>query len=371
MVCEHFGQCGGCQINASYSLQLEQKVATYKQLFAGLVDDISVFSSPPEAFRARAEFRLHTQADRVYLSMNTYGKNNRVKITSCPIILPHLMQKLSLLLESINAQDILKHKLYGIKILGSLSGESLITLIYRHRLDERWAEIAFKQAQELSCHIIGRSKGQKYTLTQDFICETLKIHQKEYFYIQKEGAFSQPNPYINIQMIGFILSYLETTSTKDLLEMYCGSGNFTIPLAKHFRKVFATEIVKSSIQTLCSNAMHNQITHITPARLSGAETIAALNFEREFFRLKGIDLRAFDFSHVLIDPPRSGIGDVGMLQFIGGFRHIIYISCNPLTLAQDLNTLLKTHYIEHCAFFDQFPYTHHLECIVLMKRIQK
>ncbi|WP_305517756.1 tRNA (uridine(54)-C5)-methyltransferase TrmA [Helicobacter cappadocius] len=352
-----------------YNKQFEQKFEEFLELFGFKSNDVEKFFSPSSGFRARGEFRLHTENNKIYLSMNPYGQNNRVKISTCPILLPYLQDKLTILLLHINANPVIKDKLYGVKILGGLRGEAIITLIYHKKLDLCWEENALRLAQELECFIIGRSKGERRIIGRDFINETLSINGEKFFYIQKEGNFSQPNPYINTQMIEFVLSKLPAALSTDLLEMYCGSGNFTLALSKRFNKILATEVVKSAIKVLEKNAENNDIHNITAARLSGYETIEALDRQRAFFRLREIDLDKFNFSHIFIDPPRSGICDLDMLNFIQRFDSIIYISCNPLSLKEDLKTLQKTHKIEHCGVFDQFPYTHHLECGIILKRL--
>lgn len=91
----------------------------------------------------------------------------------------------------------------------------------------------------------------------------------------------------------------------------------------------------------------------------------ALNKEREFTRLKGVDLDAYDFSTVLVDPPRAGL-DMGTINLISKIEHIIYISCNPETLARDLVELSKTHEVQDAAIYDQFPHTHHVESGVFL-----
>lgn len=372
MICEHFVECGGCQIQDSYQNQLAKKYKTFKEMFKSELKDILIheFTSPEEGFRARGEFRLHREEGRVYLSMNAYGENNRIKIETCRILLPILQDKLKILLEEINQNPILENKLYGIKVLSGLSNEVLITLIYHRKLDDSWHKQVQKLSLKLDCFIVGRSKGEKIVVTKSYINEILKINQEDYYYIQEEGHFSQPNPYINTQMIEFVIKSLKNEDKKDLLEMYCGSGNFTIALSKYFRKVFTTEIVKSCIKNLSQNIQNNKIQNITYARLSGKETIQAIKKQRDFFRLKNIDLDEFDFSHILLDPPRSGIDDKEMLDFIQNFKNIIYISCNPLSLKKDLKFLLQTHSVLSCAIFDQFPYTHHLECsFILQKKI--
>ena len=153
----------------------------------------------------------------------------------------------------------------------------------------------------------------------------------------------------------------------DFLESYCGLGNFTLPLSHYFDKVLATEISKGSIHAALENCELNGVENITFARLASEEMTEALQGVREFTRLKEIDLKAYDFSTVLVDPPRAGL-DLGTIELISNIDNIIYISCNPETLAGNLHSLCRSHRIERFAMFDQFPYTDHMECGVLLKR---
>ena len=102
-------------------------------------------------------------------------------------------------------------------------------------------------------------------------------------------------------------------------------------------------------------------------RLSSEEMTQALNKEREFRRLKDVDLDSYNFSTVLVDPPRAGL-DSDTIGLISNIQNIIYISCNPETLARDLVELSKTHNIKESAIFDQFPHTHHIESGVFLTK---
>jgi tRNA (uracil-5-)-methyltransferase len=89
--------------------------------------------------------------------------------------------------------------------------------------------------------------------------------------------------------------------------------------------------------------------------------------ERTFSRLEGIDLNTYNFTTVLVDPPRAGL-DEDSLRMIQDYDNIVYISCNPETLAQNLELLSETHIVAQSALFDQFPFTHHIEAGVLLTR---
>jgi SAM-dependent methyltransferases related to tRNA (uracil-5-)-methyltransferase len=156
-------------------------------------------------------------------------------------------------------------------------------------------------------------------------------------------------------------------SEGDLLEFYCGNGNFSIALAQNFRKVLATEIAKASVYSAQHNIKINNIDNLSIVRLSAEEFSSAIKKEREFNRLKGINLDNYHCQTVLVDPPRAGLDDK-TINIIQSYQRIVYISCNPQTLKDNLQQLTKTHYIEHFAMFDQFPYTDHVETGIVLRK---
>ncbi|EPQ2461994.1 tRNA (uridine(54)-C5)-methyltransferase TrmA, partial [Acinetobacter baumannii] len=137
-----------------------------------------------------------------------------------------------------------------------------------------------------------------------------------------------------------------------------------------FERVLATELAKSSVYAAQWNIEQNQIDNIQVARLSAEEFTQAYQGEREFRRLQeaDIDIQSYDFDTVFVDPPRAGIDDE-TLKLLQSFERIIYISCNPNTLYENLKTLTQTHRVTKFALFDQFPYTHHVESGVLLEKI--
>lgn len=367
MICRFWNQCGGCSLPYGYQEQLQHKIQAFQELQIGNGIAYEIFQSPVSGYRSRGEFKIYRDEQGLHLAM--FASKKPIIVQNCPILLPSLQKVLSSLMEDLNLHLEFAHKLFGVEVMGSISGRCLLTLIYHRRLDEVWEDEARNLAQRLGVQIIGRSRGQKIIVGEERLEDEICIKEKKYRFIRYDNGFSQPNPYMNVKMIEFALSCVGENA-KDLLELYCGGGNFTIPLSKKFEKVFATEVAKSSIKALNQNLELNGIKNIFCARLSGEESIQALNFKREFNRLRGTNLQDYHFTHLLIDPPRSGVGDEKMLKFMGQYENIIYISCNPLSLKQDLEILSKTHTISKMALFDQFPYTHHLECGILLRKKQ-
>ena len=116
-----------------------------------------------------------------------------------------------------------------------------------------------------------------------------------------------------------------------------------------------------------NNLRDNAVDNVTLVRLSAEELTEALNDVRPFRRLQGVDLKGYEFGSVFVDPPRAGM-DPDTCELTRRFDNILYISCNPLTLAENIAQLHDTHRIERCAVFDQFPWTHHMESGVLLVR---
>ena len=119
----------------------------------------------------------------------------------------------------------------------------------------------------------------------------------------------------------------------------------------------------------CNNLIpkENGIKNIDHARLSAEEITQALDGERPFRRLAHLNLKEFEFSTVFVDPPRAGI-DPDTLNLLSRFRNIIYVSCNPTTLLENLEYLSTSHATVSAATFDQFPFTPHLEVAVRLQQ---
>ncbi len=363
MTCEYFGLCGSCTLyDKNYEEQLAYKVELIKDEF--LLDKLDIITSKESHFRNRAEFRIFHDKNKISYAMHTLDKKSLVQIKNCSIVSKTIYNIMPKLLKEIELNEILKQRLFTVEFLCSTTNEILVTLIYHKKIDASWEIEAKKLAEILNIELIGRSRGVKKIVTKEYINESLSILDKKYHYKLYETGFTQPNSFVNEKMIAWVKNKIKK-SKKDLLELYCGHGNFTLVLSSQFRRVLATEISKKSIKSAKENATLNLIDNIEFVRLSSEELVQALNKKREFVRLKDVNLDEFCFDTVFVDPPRAGL-DEKSLKFISGFEKIIYISCNPLTLKRDLDILKPRYNILHFGVFDQFAYTKHLECGVIL-----
>lgn len=375
MTCKYFGLCASCTLyNKTYEEQLNYKIAREKDRFSSLIDfskiALDIIKSKDSNFRNRAEFRVwwekdeNEQKDILTYAMNDFSKEI-LKIDSCEIVSEDIKNLMPKLLSELEKSMILSFRLFAIEFLVSSTSDMLVTLIYHKKLEDEWINLAKQIEQKLNIKIIGRSRKQKIVLSSDFINESLNINGQEFKFAYEENGFTQPNTSVNIKMIEWVLNNTKD-SNKDLCELYCGGGNFTIPLSKKFNKVLATEISKTSIKSALRNCALNNIENINFIKMSSEEFVEALNEVRAFNRLKNIDLKSYDFDTIFMDPPRSGLDDTTR-ALAKNFTNIIYISCNPETLHRDLEELLKTHKIVRFAVFDQFAYSEHIESGVILK----
>jgi len=353
---------------AQYAEQLQAKVARLQALLAPFdAPAPQVFESPREHYRLRAEFRLWREGGQRHYAMFAPGDNRTpILIEQFPVASERINALMPLLKAAWQADEALGHKLFQVEFLTTLAGDALITLCYHRPLGAEWEAAAHQLAASLGVSLIGRSRGQRVVIGRDYATEALTVAGRTFTYRQPEGAFTQPNGAVCEHMLGWAYEALGERDD-DLLELYCGNGNFTLPLATRVRKALATEISKTSVAAALHNLADNGVNNVELVRLSAEELTQALNGVREFRRLQGVDLSSYAFGTVFVDPPRAGM-DPDTCELTRRFDNILYISCNPETLALNLEQLSSSHRIERCALFDQFPYTHHMEAGVLLVR---
>ncbi len=326
----------------------------------------AVFESPSSGYRMRAEFRVWHEGDQSDYVMFPKGKPKEpYVIESFPAGSITIQRLMPALMTVIRTTPFIRDRLFQVDFLSSTQGDCVVSLLYHRPLDDQWAAAANELQQALRVRLIGRSRKQKIVLTADYVDEVFEVDGQILEYRQFENSFTQPNAQINQSMLNWTHDRLRNQSG-DLLELYCGNGNFSIALAGAFDKVLATELDKTGLRAAKHNVEKNRVSNIELGRLSAAEVAQALSGARHFRRLAHVPLEQYNFSTVLVDPPRSGL-DPETLSFIQQFPNIVYVSCNPDSLANNLQQLSRTHHVLDVAVFDQFPFTEHIESAVILR----
>lgn len=359
------------EIDASnYDAQLAEKVEALENQFVNFdTPALEVFCSAPINYRMRAEFRVWHDGDDLFHIMFDQATKEKYRVDSFPPASSLINDVMRELLDLIRPSELARRKLFQIDYLSTLSNEIIVSLLYHKPLDQAW-EVEIRRIEKIlskqfNLHLIGRARKQKVVLSQDYVLEKLPVNDKEFVFKQIENSFTQPNAGVNSKMIEWALDVTRQCNG-DLLELYCGLGNFSLPMAQNFNRVLATEISKPSVAAAQDNIAFNHIDNVTILRMSSEEFVQACRGEKTFNRLEGIDLSEYDCQTVLVDPPRAGL-DSATVNMVSEYQNIVYISCNPETLLDNLATLTQTHKIERFALFDQFPYTHHAECGVFLR----
>ena len=319
-------------------------------------NDIVINLSPPNGYRSRCEFGYKNGFYTMYSS-----ESKILFLDTFAVARPSIQNLMPKLLDEINNSYDLKKKLFQINFRTNRKNKILVSLIYHKLLDDEMKCSANKISNKLNININLRSKNNLYSTDNDLLDD--EIENLETLLFQTDQSFYQPNHFHMPEMIDKAMSFIK--DPRDLLELYCGSGTFTLPLRKIFNKIFASENNRQSIRCLNQSISQQNIKNIFYARLS-AEEVSELFEGRIFNRMKGIDINDFNFSHILVDPPRAGL-DSNVINLIKNFKNIIYISCNYETYIRDIYKL-KDYKIRNIEIFDQFPNTDHLEIVSLLSK---
>ena len=317
---------------------------------------IKINLSPAYGYRSRCEFGYRNS---FYTMYDRSGNIQYLEVFN--IARPAIQDLMPKLRNNINHSKFLNHKLFQVNFRTSSVDKILVTLIFHRKLNDEMKEEAQKFSNQFKIDINLRSKKDIYSTGDELLVDDININNIMLY--QTDQSFYQPNHFHMPEMVKKTLSYIN--EPEDLLELYCGSGTFTLPLSYKFNRVFATENNRQSIKCLKKSIDKLSINNINFARLSAEEVSEAFN-GRVFRRMNKNNINTYKFSHVLVDPPRSGLNDE-VIEIIKKFKNIIYVSCNYETYIRDIKKLNK-FYLKHIEIYDQFPNTEHLEIVSLLSK---
>ncbi|CAN5464263.1 23S rRNA (uracil(1939)-C(5))-methyltransferase RlmD [soil metagenome] len=321
--CKYFGRCGGCDFqHLSYEAQLNAKIGIIKDCLERIgkikyEKEIEIIRSPKEfGYRARAAWHADTRKKKVgYFRRNSHSV---IDIETCPILTAELQ-----------------------KLLTDLRGEIEWESFWGEEVEIEVAN-ADEQISIYSTEIIEPTEELSFTAGGE-----------KYFY--DATSFFQGNPFLIESLLEIALKDAKGSFALDL---YCGVGLFTLPLARKFGKVIGVEGYDKAVGFAKKN--------IENARLENADIFA--ENVGEWLAENTSELTEIDF--ILLDPPRAGTEKETIESILKlKPKEISYVSCEPSTLARDLRILCESEYeIESIAAIDLFPQTHHIETVVRLKR---
>lgn len=350
--CPHFGICGGCQQqHASIELQQRSKSAALSRLMNH--DVTEAIADAPWGYRRRARLSLNFQpkTQQFQMGFRKAASNDIVDIRQCPILVPQLEALLPELRACLSSLQGIRH-LGHVELVQAGSGT---LMILRHT-----APLTAQDNEKLER--FSHSKGLSlYLAPQSEILETVSGQTPWY---ESNGLrlnfsprdFIQVNEGVNQKMVASALAWLDVQPGDRVLDLFCGMGNFTLPLATRAASVVGVEGVPALVEKGRENAQQNELHNVTFFHENLEEDVT-----RQPWAKNGFD-------KVLLDPARAGAA--GVMQHIIKLQpgRIVYVSCNPATLARDSEALLRAGYqIQRLAMLDMFPHTGHLESMVLFE----
>jgi len=363
-LCPHFTICGGCalqhmtptaQITMKQNILLDQL-----QHFGGVTpkEILPPLMGPVWHYRGKARLSVKYVHKKQAVLAGFHEKKGRyvADLTRCEVLKAPVGELITPLKQLIQQLDCYQH----IPQIEVAITDQATALVFRHMVDlsENDSQQLINFAKLHNLHIYLQPQGpQSIHLlwpdqTSDLLSYQLPDYQLELNF--SPTNFTQINTEINQQMIATALRLLDLQKTDHVLDLFCGLGNFTLPLAKFCESVVGIEGDDDLVARAQQNAAKNQINNAQffKADLSAVNCFANLAGQK--------------FDKILLDPPRTGA--LAAVEQLAKFKaqKIVYISCNPATLARDTKILVEQGYrLTKAGVMDMFPHTHHVEAMAL------
>lgn len=354
--CSHYQQCGGCNMqHLSIDDQREYKQHTLSQLMKKFSGQTAQLDAPitgdERGYRRRARISLLFNKKSRQLQFGFRKKHSKeiVNVAHCPVLAPELdelLPELQSLLAGFSHQDTLGH-------VELVKADNTRIIVLRHskalKDDDNNALVEFANRHQASLYLMPQNDQL------NLICGDSGYYLEAGVEIAFEpNNFIQVNQQVNDSMVKQAVDWLALSSQDRVLDLFCGLGNFSLPIAQQVASVVGVEGVDAMVEKAAANAARNG--------LSNAQFYQA-NLEQDF---SGQIWAGEKFDKVLLDPARAGAsGIVDQLSALGAER-VVYVSCNPATLARDSQSLLSQGFkLEKLGMLDMFPHTSHLESMAL------
>lgn len=365
--CEFYNVCGGCSFqHAGSDYQVAHKQSAMLdqlQRISGLQPDeiIAPVIGPVWGYRRRARLGVKYVEKKQKLLVGFREKKSPfiADISHCEVLHPRVSDML------VDVQDLISHlsvyrQLPQIEVAVA---DNAIALVFRHIADlsndDQAALERFEQDHEIIIYLQPGGLDSVRPLTPGravTLYYRLPRYDLQFEFLPTD--FIQVNVDINRQMVDLALSLLQPEITDRVLDLFCGLGNFSLPLAKHSDHVTAVEGDAELVARARHNAALNRIDNVE----FHVANLVDSGIQGDFIH--------DNYHKALLDPPRTG-ADVILGQLsLQPIKRLVYVSCNPATLARDAGILVRDHgfRLQQAGVMDMFPHTSHVESIALFTR---
>ncbi|UZE97126.1 23S rRNA (uracil(1939)-C(5))-methyltransferase RlmD [Alkalimarinus alittae] len=365
--CPHASLCGGCSlqyIDSEAQIRFKQTVLQGQFRHFG---DITVESflppmtGPSSGYRRKARLgvRYVGKCDEMLLGFREKRSSSITNINQCLVMDDRIAKHIDALRAVIRSLSVFR----AITHVEVAAGDAEVALVFRHMSPLNNEDIdkliAFGDSHYFHIYLQPQDAGSTYRIHPKTGEERLTYRLDDFDLNMKFHPldFTQVNADINHQMVSRAVDWLQVNSEDRVLDLFCGLGNFTLPLARKAREVVGVEGTEAMVLRGRENAEYNDLRNV---KFYGADLQA--DFTQSEWAKEGFD-------KLLIDPPRSGALD--MVRYLPKFgaKKIVYVSCNPATLSRDAGVLVEHGYrMVKAGVMDMFPHTTHVESIALFEK---
>lgn len=380
--CPIFDVCGGCALQ---HLQPDKQLFfKQQQLLDNLKKQANIQPKTVTAplagdawgYRHRARLGIQAMGERIAVGFRGRYSSRIIPIIACPVLSPALSALLTPLTEMLGKLATPKtitqvEMAQGEPTADNPSGTALnfhhvaaLTSVDLQQLEAfsriHRSNIYLQHNDSDGIHGLDHDAALQYTLALE--TENDRFNQRKHHPLTLRFMphhFTQVNREMNQRMLTQALNWLDLQTTDEVLDLFCGLGNFTLPIAQRVKQVVGIEGAKPLVEWAQKNARHNGIDNANFYQADLTQDTAMMSW-----RVK------HRFNKVLLDPPRAGAWEVLALLKAINPEKICYVSCHPATLARDADILVNQYgyRVKQCGVMDMFPHTAHVESMMLLEK---
>ncbi len=364
--CEVFGRCGGCALQ---HLEPQQQIVEKQQI---LLDNFSRLGKvePEEVItpitakiwgyrrKARLGVRYVKAKERVLVGFRERRKSFITVMDRCEVLDPGVGEKLGEIAALIDQMEA-RATIAQIEVAVD---DTQIALVFRNLEPLSDSDIQklteFAQTHQFAVYLQPKGPDSVVPLWPEKITLSYSLPEYQINHLFRPTDFTQVNHEINQKMVARAIQWLAPQKHERILDLFCGIGNFTLPLTRYSDYVVGVEGSDDLVNRARENAEHNQITNVEYHQADLSKELEQMPWWSQ------------GFDKVLLDPARDGAQEA--IPYIAklGASKIVYVSCNPATLARDAGILVNEYgyKLRKAGVMDMFPHTAHVESIALFEK---
>ena len=382
-MCPFYKECGGCQtMHIEYNKMCDYKrdavveaITRYTKLNARSFEIKKTFGmSNPYNYRYKSQLTASSQFDKLGLGLIKPNSNKVTIIDSCQTQ-AELVNKINQeVVEILNKYSFTpydpktqKGDIRNVVVrVSHYNQEAQVTLVYAYnKLDAKLRKVA-KDIIKIE-HVVSVAKSYHDTFDDGLIIQkecvvlegkkTITETIGKYKFELSPESFFQLNPVQTENLYDFVMKAAKLSRKENVLDLYCGAGTIGIYMSKMANKIIGVEVNSKAVENAIENAKRNNV--------KNAEYYAGTVYEV----LPQLAQKNINVDVLVCDPPRMGLGrDVCKMILDNEFKRVVYVSCNPATLAKDLDLLSKKYNVKYIQPVDMFPNTSHVETVALLTK---